>query len=206
MHRAVLLIIRRSWVRAPPAPPASRARPARSAVLGLYVWLVVVTGVRRGELSGLQLPVSSRDGHEPGEQGRADLAGLRVLAQGRVDRQRLPPRAGQRTPGPTRARSRAGRRAGPRQAPKSARRAAAYPYGPDRRPADSPRRRPAAPVPLPAARDEPCRRYPVRAGRPQTYPVILLQSAASMSRGLHVPPRQVSSPVPTTGSWAGSRQ
>ena len=38
-----------------------------------------------------QLPVSSRDGHEPGEQGRADLAGLRVLAQGRVDRQRLPP-------------------------------------------------------------------------------------------------------------------
>ena len=38
-----------------------------------------------------QLPVSSRDGHEPGEQGRADLAGLRVLAQRRVDRQRLPP-------------------------------------------------------------------------------------------------------------------
>ena len=50
-------------------------------------------------------------------------------------------------------------------------------------------------VPLPAARDEPCRCYPVpvRAGRPQTYPVILLRSAASISRGLRVPPRQLSS-------------
>jgi integrase len=28
---------------------------ARSAALGLYLWLVVVTGVRRGELCGLQL-------------------------------------------------------------------------------------------------------------------------------------------------------
>src|SRR5208283_2199201 len=38
-----------------------------------------------------QLPVLSRDGYEPGEQARADLAGLGVLTQGRVDRQRLPP-------------------------------------------------------------------------------------------------------------------
>ena len=38
---------------------------------------------------------------------------------------------------------------------------------------DCPRQRPAAPVPLPAGRDEPYRRYPVRAGRPQAYPVIL---------------------------------
>ena len=38
-----------------------------------------------------QLPVSSRDGHEPGERARVDLAGLGVLAQGRVGRQRLPP-------------------------------------------------------------------------------------------------------------------
>jgi len=28
---------------------------ARSAALGLYLWLVVVTGVRRGELCGLQI-------------------------------------------------------------------------------------------------------------------------------------------------------
>ncbi len=28
---------------------------ARSAALGLYLWLVVVTGVRRGELRGLQI-------------------------------------------------------------------------------------------------------------------------------------------------------
>jgi integrase len=28
---------------------------ARSAALGLYLWLVVVTGVRRGELCGLQV-------------------------------------------------------------------------------------------------------------------------------------------------------
>ncbi len=34
-----------------------------------------------------------------------------------------------------------------------------------------------APVPLPAARDEPCRRYPVRAGCPQTCPVIPFGSA-----------------------------
>ena len=38
-----------------------------------------------------QLPVSSRDGHEPGERARVDLAGLGVLAQRRVGRQRLPP-------------------------------------------------------------------------------------------------------------------
>ena len=37
-----------------------------------------------------QLPALSRDGHEPGKQGRADLAGLGVLAQKRVGRQRLP--------------------------------------------------------------------------------------------------------------------
>jgi integrase len=28
---------------------------ARSTALGLYLWLVVVTGVRRGELCGLQI-------------------------------------------------------------------------------------------------------------------------------------------------------
>jgi hypothetical protein len=44
-------------------------------------------------------------------------------------------------------------------------------------PADSPRWRSAAPVPLPAPRDEPCRRYPVHSGRPQTYRLILMQSA-----------------------------
>ena len=119
-RRAGLLIIRRSWVRAPPAPPAlgstqvrkvrgplldtlyarlmrcgnlactgkpftehrnipdlrpdpadhrpewqqaadklraaiQSAELASSAALGLYLWLVVVTGVRRGELCGLQI-------------------------------------------------------------------------------------------------------------------------------------------------------
>ena len=46
---------------------------------------------RAGGLDRRQLPVWSRDGHDPGEQTRADLAGLGVLAQRRVDRQRLPP-------------------------------------------------------------------------------------------------------------------
>src|SRR5271166_1318172 len=35
--------------------PRSSPRPARSTALGLYLWLVAVTGVRRGELCGLQI-------------------------------------------------------------------------------------------------------------------------------------------------------
>jgi len=43
-----------------PGHPAGRRRQgdrrgARSAALGLYLWLVAVTGVRRGELCGLQI-------------------------------------------------------------------------------------------------------------------------------------------------------
>ena len=40
-----------------------------------------------------QLPVAARNGHEPGKPGRAELAGRGVLAEGRVDRQRFPPRS-----------------------------------------------------------------------------------------------------------------
>ena len=86
-----------------------------------------------------QLPVPPRDGHDPGEPARADIAGPRGTRPG-TGRPAAPAArpAGQRTPGPTRARPRARRRADPRQAPGSARRAAAYPHGPDRRPAGCP--------------------------------------------------------------------
>jgi len=46
---------RPSWLLRRKMWPRSSPRPARSAALGLYLWLVMVTGVRRGELSGLQI-------------------------------------------------------------------------------------------------------------------------------------------------------
>lgn len=67
-------------------PKTSRfsAWPARpSGVSGVSETSVVSIGGSR--------PPRPRDGHQPGEQGRADLAGLGVLAQGRVGRQHLPP-------------------------------------------------------------------------------------------------------------------
>jgi len=82
-----------------------------------------------------------------------------MLSAERCLRRRLRTHHG-RWSGPTRAaqlpgtRGRCGqRRADPGPAPEAARRAGACQHGPDRRPADSPRQRPAAPVPLPAARD-----------------------------------------------------
>src|SRR5579859_5844449 len=46
VHRAVLLIIRRSWVRAPPAPPAVSLEGPAHSWTGSYRWSGVPAGSR----------------------------------------------------------------------------------------------------------------------------------------------------------------
>ncbi len=72
-------------------PPAAGLRPAAAGPGGPPGGGLPLLG-RAGGLDRRQLPIPSRDGRELGQPGRAELAGVRVLAEGRVHRQRLAPR------------------------------------------------------------------------------------------------------------------